>query len=258
MASLSGRTALITGASRGIGRAIAHRLAGDGALVAVHYGSNRAAAEQTVAMIENAGGAAFAIGTPLGTDGDAERLWTAFDSAISEFTDRPGVDILVNNAGIAVYSAVGDVDENAFDDVFAVNTRAPFFIVKHGLGRLHDGGRIINISTSASTRIASPMTIAYSMTKGAINVMTHTLALELGPRGITVNAVAPGVVDTDLTGWLADPTMRTQATSWSAFDRLGAPDDIADVVAFLASPDARWVTGQVIDASGGTLLGANL
>ncbi|WP_319446106.1 MULTISPECIES: SDR family oxidoreductase [unclassified Mycobacterium] len=256
MGALSDKTALVTGASRGIGRGIAERLARDGALVGVHYGTNQAAAAQTVAAIENAGGTAFAVGAPLGGDGDAEGLWAAFDTAVTEFTDHPGVDIVVNNAGVAVYNSIGDVGEKDFDEVFAINTRAPFFIVKHGLPRLRDGGRIINISTSAATRIASPMTIAYSMTKGAINVMTHTLAQELGPRGITVNAIAPGVIETELTGWLADPTMREQAAAWSVFDRLGSPDDIADVVAFLASPDARWVTGQIVDASGGTLLGA--
>lgn len=255
MGSLSGKAALVTGASRGIGRAIAERLARDGALVAVHYGTNEKAAAQTVAAIENAGGRAFVVGVPLGGDGDAERLWEAFDTAVAQFTDAPKVDIVVNNAGMASYSPISAVGEKDFDEVFAVNTRAPFFIVKHGLSRMRDGGRIINISTAAATRVASPMTIAYSMTKGAINVMTHTLAQELGSRAITVNAVAPGVVDTDLTGWLADPTMRKQATDWSVFDRLGSPSDIADVVAFLASPDARWVTGQIIDASGGTHLG---
>jgi 3-oxoacyl-[acyl-carrier protein] reductase len=258
MGTLSDKIAVVTGGSRGIGRGIAERLARDGALVAVHYGTNQAAAEETVVAIERAGGAAFSVNAPLGADGDAERLWAAFDIAVAEFTDRPGVDVLVNNAGVAVYSTIGDVGEKDFDEVFAVNARAPFFIVKHGLSRLRDGGRIINISTSAATRIASPMTIAYSMTKGAVNVMTHTLALELGSRGITVNAVAPGVVETDLTGWLADPAMRAQATAWSVFDSLGSPAEIADVVAFLASPDARWVTGQVIDASGGTLLGVTV
>jgi 3-oxoacyl-[acyl-carrier protein] reductase len=258
MGALSGKTALVTGASRGIGRAIAERLARDGALVAVHYGTNQAAAEQTVAAIENADGAAFAIGATLGRDGDAEALWAAFDAAITKFTDHPGVDIVVNNAGVAVYSAIGDVGEKDFDDVFAINTRAPFFIVKHGLSRLRDGGRIINVSTGASTRVATPITIAYSMSKGALNVMTHTLAQELGPRGITVNGVAPGVIETDLTGWLADPAMRNKASTLSAFDRIGTPADIADVVAFLASPDARWVTGQIVDASGGTLLGVSI
>jgi 3-oxoacyl-[acyl-carrier protein] reductase len=258
MATLTGKVALVTGGSRGIGRGIAERLASDGALVAVHYGTNHAAAEQTVASIESAGGYAFPIAAPLGDDGDVDALWDSFDAAVTTFTNRPGVDIIVNNAGVAMYSTISGVDRKDFDKLFAINTRAPFFIVQHGLSRLRDGGRIINISTAAATRIASPLTIAYSMTKGALNVMTHTLALELGSRGITVNGVAPGVIDTELTGWLADPTMRSQATSWSVFDRLGAPTDIADVVAFLASPDARWITGQIVDASGGTLLGTTI
>lgn len=258
MGLLSGKTALVTGGSRGIGRAIAKRLAADGALVAVHYGSDEAAADRTVAEIRTDGGAAFPVCAKLGSGGDAEALWAAFDSAVTEFTDSPGVDIVVNNAGIAVYGTIDHVGERDFDEVFAVNARAPFFILKYGLARLRDGGRIINVSTSAATRIASPMTIAYSMSKGALNVLTHTLAQELGSRGITVNAVAPGVVETELTGWLADPTLRDRATNWSTLQRLGLPADIADVVAFLASPDARWVTGQIVDASGGTLLGATI
>jgi 3-oxoacyl-[acyl-carrier protein] reductase len=122
---------------------------------------------------------------------------------------------------------------------------------------LRDGGRIINVSSSA-TRIAAPITVAYSMTKGAVNILTHTLAHELGARGITVNAVSPGVVDTDIAFWLADAALREQAVSWSALRRLGSPSDIADVVAFLASPDARWVTGQIIDTSGGSMLGVTV
>jgi 3-oxoacyl-[acyl-carrier protein] reductase len=248
MGVLAGKTALVTGASRGIGRSIAERLAREGALVAVHYGSNEQAARDTVAAIEKADGAAFPIGTRLGTPGDAKTLWAAFDA------DADGVDIIVNNAGIAVYAPIGAVTDQDFDEVFAVNAKAPFFILQHGLSRLRDNGRIINISSGAA-RIAVPMTIAYSMTKGALNVLTHTLALELGPRGITVNSVAPGVVDTDLTFWLADPKMREQATAMSALQRVADPADIADVVAFLASPDARSITGQTIDATGGTLLG---
>ncbi|MET7304585.1 SDR family oxidoreductase [Embleya sp. NPDC005575] len=257
MGTLEGKTALVTGGSRGIGRGIAERLAREGALVAVHYGSNLAAADETLTAIKAAGGAAFPIRTRLGEPGDAEALWESFDKGVAEFTGTPGVDIVVNNAGIITYAPIGDTAEKDFEESFAVNVKAPFFIVQRGLSRLRDGGRIINIS-SAAARIAVPVTIAYSMTKGALNVLTHTLALELGPRGITVNSVAPGVVDTDLTSWLADPQLRAQTAAMSAFHRLGAAADIADVVSFLASPDARWVTGQTIDATGGTLLGFTL
>ncbi|MCD0449080.1 SDR family oxidoreductase [Actinocorallia sp. API 0066] len=257
MGTLEGKTALVTGGSRGIGRGIAERLAADGALVAVHYGSNQAAADETLAAIRNAGGTAFLVRTRLGEPGDAEALWAAFDEGVVEFTGTRGVDIVVNNAGVITYAPIGDTTDKEFDEAFAVNVRAPFFILQHGLFRLRDGGRIINIS-SATARMALPVTIAYSMTKGALNTLTHTLALELGRRGITVNAVEPGVIDTDIASWLADPQLRERAAALSAFGRIGAPADIADVVAFLASPDARWITGQTIDATGGTLHGFTL
>lgn len=257
MATLTGKTALVTGAGRGIGRAIAQRLGRDGAVVAVHYGSNEAAAAETAAAITADGGRAFVIGTLLGSPGDAENLWSAFDTAVTRYGDSAGVDIVVNNAGTVVYGTIEGVGEDDFDLVYGVNAKAPFFIVKHGLQRLRDGGRIINISSGAS-RVASPLTIAYSMTKGAINALTRTLALELAPRGITVNAVEPGIVKTDIAPWLADEHLSAQAAGWSAFNRLGEPADIADVVAFLASNDSRWVTGQFIDASGGLLLGPTL
>ncbi|MBL7498874.1 SDR family oxidoreductase [Frankia sp. CNm7] len=254
MGTLAGKTALVTGASRGIGRGIAQRLAREGALVAVHYGSNEAAARDTLAAITTAGGQAFVLRTELGRAGDAHALWSAFDKGVREFTDSPHVDVIVNNAGIALYAPVGDVADTSFDEVFAVNAKAPFFILQHGLDRLRDGGRIINISSGAA-RLATPMLIAYAMTKGALNALTRTLALELGPRNITVNSVEPGIVETDITFFLSDPRMSELAASWSAFNRLGQPADIADVVAFLASPDSRWITGQAIDASGGLLLG---
>ncbi|MFI0351465.1 SDR family oxidoreductase [Actinomadura sp. 9N407] len=248
---LDGKTALVTGGSRGIGRGTAVRLAADGARVAVHYGDNEVAAKETVATIENAGGRAFPIGAKLGVPGDAEALWTAFDR------EADGLDILVNNAGTGLYSQIAEVDEQGYDEVFAVNAKAPFFIVQKGLARLRDGGRIVNVSTG-STRIATPDIIAYAMAKGALEVLTHTLAQQLGPRGITVNSVSPGIVETDMNAWLADPAARAQAGSLSTFGRVGQAADIADIVAFLASDDSRWVTGQRIDATGGSMLGLSL
>ena len=242
--TLSGKTALVTGGSRGIGRAIALRLAADGARVAVHYGSNEAAAKETV---EAAGGGAFAVQADLAAEDAAEVLWAAFDRQAS------GLDILVNNAGIAKQQPIADVTPEWFDRIVAVNAKAPFFVIKHGLGRMRDGGRIINIS-SGVTRIAFPADTPYAMSKGALNILTLALAKELGPRGITVNTVAPGIVETEMNGWLADPAAAAWAAEKSAFNRVGRPADIADVVAFVASDDARWVSGQYVDATGGSQL----
>ncbi|MFC0504906.1 SDR family oxidoreductase [Micromonospora costi] len=249
MTTLAGKTALVTGGSRGIGRAIAQRLGRDGAHVAVHYGSNEAAAKETVSAIEAAGGQAFTVHAQLGVPEDAETLWAAFDA------QADGLDILVNNAGILGEQAeIQDVSGSDFDHAFSVNTRAPFFITQHGLRRLRDGGRIINISTMLTRGSAMPRSITYAMSKGALDVLTAMLAKQLGPRGITVNTVAPGVIDTDMhQGRLVGDAL-AWLSSLSPMDRIGTPEDVADTVAFLASGDSRWVTGQWIDTSGGTLL----
>lgn len=255
MTRLSGRTALVTGASRGIGQAIAQRLAQDGALVAVHYGRDAAAASETVARITAAGGRAFPVHAELGVPGDAGTLWDRFDEGLAASGAEPGLDILVNNAGIAFSSDLAGLSTEEFDQLFAVNVRAPLFILQQGVDRIRDGGRIINISSGA-TRIAAPQTIAYSMAKGALNVLGMTLAKQLGPRRITVNTVAPGIVDVDSNaGWLRNnPEELARWGSFSVFNRVGQPADIADVVAFVASDDARWITGQYLDATGGALL----
>ncbi|MFJ8694464.1 SDR family oxidoreductase [Streptomyces roseolilacinus] len=249
-----GKTALVTGGSRGIGRAISRRLARDGALVAVHYGHDRTAAERTVKEIEADGGRAFPVHAELGVPGDADALWSAFDAALAEQDAPEGLDILVNNAGITVPRPLAEVTEADYDRVFAINTKAPFFIIQRGLGRLRDGGRIVNIS-SVATRVAFPAIVSYTMTKAALDYLTLSLAQELGPRGITVNAVAPGYTETEINPTLAVPEIRRRYSEASTFGRLGDPVDIADVVSFVASDDARWVTGQWIDASGGAHLG---
>ncbi|GAA3045641.1 3-oxoacyl-[acyl-carrier protein] reductase [Streptomyces olivoverticillatus] len=247
MGVLTGRTALITGASRGIGRATAVRLGREGARVAVHYGSNEEAARQTVAAVEAAGGTAFMLGADLTAPGAAEALWRAFDA------EADGVDVIVNNAGLAVFKTVEETEEADFETAFALNAKAPFFVAKHGLSRLRDGGRIINVT--GPSRIALPAIAATVMAKGAVNTLTRNLARHLAPRGITVNSVTPGITETDLAAYLADPAMREWGESFSAFGRVGRPEDIADVIAFLASDDARWVTGQEVDATGGAMLG---
>ncbi|MFC7549190.1 SDR family oxidoreductase [Plantactinospora sp. GCM10030261] len=255
MDRLIDKVALVTGGSRGIGRAIAERLGRDGAVVAVGYAQNEPAATEVVRRITTAGGRAFPVRTELGTHGDAAALWAAFDQGITGYAPDGGVDIIVNNAAIGRSSNLEALTEAEFDRVFAVNVRAPFFIVQQGLKRLRDNGRIVNVSSGVG-RIAMPEISAYCATKGALDNFTLNLAKELGPRGITVNSVAPGIVDTDTNaGWLrGNPEAEAYAAGLAALGRIGRPEDIADVVAFLVSDDARWVTGRVIDATGGAAL----
>ncbi|UED84235.1 SDR family oxidoreductase [Streptomyces profundus] len=251
MSTLKNKTALVTGGSRGIGRAVAERLAADGARVVVHYGERADAAKETVAAIEQAGGSAFALRARLGEPGDAEALWAAFDE------QADGLDILVNNAGVGTAVDFVGTSPEEFDRLQAINVRAPFFITQLGLSRLRDGGRIINLSSGLSQRPgAMPAILAYSMTKAAVDAFTSALAKELGPRGITVNAVAPGIVDTEMnTGLgLSDPERRAAIASMSPLGQVGEPAHIADIAGFLASADSRWVTGQWLDATGGALL----
>ncbi|MDG4857508.1 SDR family oxidoreductase [Streptomyces sp. T-3] len=251
MGTLAGKTALVTGGSRGIGRGIAERLGRDGARVAVHYGSNEVAAKEAVAAIEAAGGSAFAIGAELGVPGDAAALWAEFDK------HADGLDILVNNAGIGTSQPFAKTEEAEYDRLFAVNAKAPFFMAQLGERRLRDGGRIINVSSGLSQAAVMPDLMSYAMTKGALDVFTRNLSKVLGPRGITVNAVAPGIIDTDINAaWLRgeeNEEARAGAAAMSALGRVGTPADVADVVAFLASDDSRWVTGQWIDTTGGSL-----
>lgn len=249
MGVLTGRTALVTGAGRGIGRGIAERLARDGARVGVHYGTSRAAAEETVTAIEEAGGSAFAVEAELGGPGDTAALWKEFD----RFAD--GLDILVNNAGIGSSSALEVIDEEEYDRLFAVNVRAPHFLVRQGLGRLRDGGRIVNISSGLARAAVMPDKMAYAMTKAALDVFTRDLSKVLGPRRITVNSVAPGIIETDGTREMlhSTPGAAERAAAISALGGVGTPAEVADVVAFLASDDARWITGSWVDVTGGSL-----
>lgn len=248
----TGKIALVTGASRGIGRAVAKRLASDGALVAVHYGSNRAMAEEVVREIESEGGQAFPVGASFDKVNGVRTLYEELDAKLIERTGDNRFDVLVNNAGIGQSGAIEEVTEHSFDQVTSINVKAPLFVIQHGLNRMRDGGRIINLS-SAVTRIAFPSLLEYSMSKGAINTLTMILAKQLGSRGITVNAIMPGIVETDMNAeTLANPDGRSFAAGLSVFGRWGQPADIADAAAFLASSDSRWVTGQLLDGSGGT------
>ncbi|KAK0332130.1 hypothetical protein LTR94_026134 [Friedmanniomyces endolithicus] len=243
---LAGKTALVTGASRGIGRAIAERLAADGAAVALTYNENKAAADEAVAAIVAAGGRAVALQADLADAATIPRLFEAFDDAFG----KP-LDILVNNAGNSGWGGLADATPDAWDKMIAVHARAPFFVVQSALDRLSGSARIINISSGLSTR-PQPMVPIYSMAKAAINNLTHALAMDLGPRGVTVNAVAPGWVRTDMNATVRENgDMVAAIESDTALGRFGETADIVGVVAFLASDDGRWVTGQVIEASGG-------
>ncbi|WP_328427581.1 SDR family NAD(P)-dependent oxidoreductase [Streptomyces sp. NBC_00443] len=272
--TLAGKIALVTGAGRGIGRAIAGRLAQDGALVGVHYGRSEAAALELVEEIRHDGGRAFALGAELGVPGDAGAVFEAFDAGLRKEWEEYGgygaweegageeggsapdaegsLDILVNNAGTSGSGPVSQATPEIFDRMIAVNAKAPFFLVQNALPRMRDGGRIINVSSLASQR-AFPESLAYAMSKGALDTMTLGLAKELGGRGITVNTVRPGFIETDMNARRrTTPEARAALAARSVFDRIGRPADVADAVAFLASDAARWITGQYLDVSGGT------
>ena len=254
MGALDGKTALVTGGSRGIGQAISRRLARDGALVVVHYGHDEDAAQRTVSELRDGGATAVAVRALLGEDGDVETLFTAVDAELEALTGSTHLDVVVNNAGIVRGEDLAGTTLDDFEALMAVNVRAPLFINQAAVERMGVGGRLIAIS-SAVTHKAWPGQLAYSMSKGAVDVMTRTLAKGMAPQGITVNAVGAGLVDTELTSWQhSSHELEAITAAFSPFNRVGQPPDIADIVAFLASEDSRWITGQHIDASGGTNL----
>ncbi|CAN7598155.1 SDR family oxidoreductase [Phenylobacterium sp. LjRoot219] len=249
---LKGKTALVTGGSRGLGRAMSERLAASGALVAVNYAGNAAAAEETVATIAAAGGQAFAVRARLGEADANETLVEAMTAEFRRRTGQTGLDILVNNIGGGDYGSIATVTAEQYDQTFANNVRSPFFLTQALLPHLRDGGRVINISSSAS-RLAGVDFIVYSMSKAALDMFTRVLAKDLGAsKRITVNSVLPGFNETETNEHLAnDPQARRQIEEMTALGRFGRPMDIAEVVHFLASPAGGWVTGQIIEASGG-------
>ncbi|HFK1549267.1 TPA: SDR family oxidoreductase [Bacillus albus] len=254
MNKLKGKVALVTGASRGIGRSIALHLAQAGALVVVHYSKRKEEAESVVDKIKQDGGAAFAISADLSTLKGINNLYLMMDQSLQKHIGNTSFDILVNNAGIGQILTLVESTEESFDEVMNINVKAPFFIIQKALPRLKDGGRIINIS-SFVTRVASPSVFAYSISKGAINTLTHTLAQQLGVRGITVNAILPGIINTEMNAeTLGNKDGQKYAAGLSTFNRWGEPNDIADIVGFLSSSDSRWITGELIDASGGSCL----
>jgi 3-oxoacyl-[acyl-carrier protein] reductase len=240
------RIAIVTGASKGIGAAIAKRLAGDGAAVVVNHARNAEAAGAVVDAIARAGGRAIAVKADIA---DPATPGLLFDAAIEAFG---GVDILVNNAGIMDLSPIADTSDASFERQIATNLGGVFRGMREAARRLRDGGRIVSFSSSV-VGFYQPGYGVYAATKAAVEAMTHVLAKELAPRGITVNAVAPGPVATDLflTGKSDELVSAIERTN--PFGRLGTPEDIAGVVAFLAGPDGGWINGQVIRANGGTI-----
>ena len=254
MSMLRNKTAIITGGSRGIGRAIAERFAREGALVVVTYKTNDEAASEVVRAIEQEGGAAFSARLDLSRADAVDMFFQEIDTELESRTGRSRFDLLVNNAAYGPFASIADTSDQDIDQVLFANIRGPFLMIKKALPRLNDGGRILNLS-SAVTRMAYPGAIAYSMTKGAINTLTLALAPDVGRRGITVNALAPGLTATDAVATLLpDDAAISSAAADFALGRVGRPDDIARVAAFLASPEGGWITGQYIEASGGMRL----
>jgi 3-oxoacyl-[acyl-carrier protein] reductase len=245
MATLKGKVAIVTGSSRGIGRAIAERLGKEGASVVVNYARGADQASQVVSAIEAAGGQALAVQADMSKTADIRRL---FERTLDHFGR---LDILVNNAGIFRGAPVAEVAEEDFDAIFALNAKGTFFALQEAARRLEDRGRIVNIS-SCSTAMSFPGFAVYVGTKAAGEQFAKTLAKELGGRGITVNSVSPGYTVTDMLP--QDVTWRETGAQMSAFGRLGQPADIAEVVAFLVSGQAQWITGQNVQACGGVVM----
>ncbi len=248
---LSGKIALVTGASRGIGRATARRLAQDGAFVIAHYGASKSDAESLIAEITAAGGAGVAVSADL-ADAKAVHRLAAEVRAILRGRDGK-LDILVNNAGVAEFVPFGETSEAVFDRTFDVNVKAPFFLTQKLIDQVPSGGRVI-FTTTVVTKTAFPGVTAYAASKGAIDVLIRYLAQEYGAKGVRVTGVAPGAIDTDMAAWIRSDEGRATARSIQALQDIGKPEDIANVVAFLAGPDGGWVTGDIIAAGGGTKL----
>src|ERR1700692_1453226 len=255
MSTLQNRTALVTGASRGIGRATAAALARAGAHVLVHYGRSAPEAESLVSEIQAKGGRAEAISADLGTPNGAALLAKQVRSIVG---DR--LDVLVLNAGISKAARLADYTVEDFDNLFATNVRSPFFLVQQLLPVLGEGSSIVVISSATARTVAGrpglekPSLLAYASTKGALETLVKHWAAILGPRGIRVNGIAPGVIDTDMSNFTKTEAGREVALEMQALKRIGKPEDIADVVAFVASDGARWITGASIPVDGGSKL----
>lgn len=242
--TLAGKVAIVTGASRGIGRSIAEELARHGAKVVINYASSPDKAAQTAAAIREQGGEAVAVQADISQVAEVEKL---FDSTLKQYGQ---VDILVNNAGIMITKLLPQITEEDFDRIFAINVKGTFFACQQAARHMNSHGRIINFSTSVNGTMFPAYSI-YAGTKGAVEQLTRQLAKEFGPKGITINAVAPGPVNTELFTVGKTEEQIAALSKMNAFGRLGQPDDIAKTVLFLSSPEAQWITGQTIRTNGG-------
>jgi 3-oxoacyl-[acyl-carrier protein] reductase len=245
MATNTNRVAIVTGASRGIGAAVAERLARDGFIVVINYAGSAAKAEAVVATIEKAGGRAIAAQADVSDPAAVARM---FDTAEAAFG---GIDVVVNNAGIMQLSPLAETSDELFDRHVATNLKGVFNALREAAKRLRSGGRIISFSSSV-VGLYQPTYAVYAATKAGVEAMTHVLAKELRGRNITVNAIAPGPTATDL--FLKNPQeVVDRLTKLTPLERLGQPEDIANAVAFLAGPDGGWINGQVLRANGGII-----
>lgn len=242
MGALNGKTAIVTGGSGGIGSAICERLAQEGAKVVVHYSGHADAADEVVAKIKDQGGEAIALQGNLSHSEDVSKL---FDEAQQQFG---ALDIVVNNAGTGTGGPLIEMDEAAFDKVFGLNAKGTFLCMKEAAKRLNQNGRIVNISSGLVVRPMAGFGL-YCGSKAAIELMGKVLSMEVGDRGITVNTVSPGPTETDMYAQSGDDS--EVAAARSPFNRLGQPEDIADVVVFVVSEKCRWITGHIFQASGG-------
>ena len=255
MSTTPGPIALVTGASRGLGRSAALHLAKRGADVILTYRSGRAEAEATVAEIESMGRRAHALPLDVSKSSTFVEFAIRLRDALSRNWQRDKLNFLVNNAGIGIHANFADTTEAQFDELVNIHLKGAFFLTQKLLPLLADGGRIVNIS-SGLTRFALPGYSAYAAMKGAIEVLSRYMAKELGPRGITVNVVAPGAIATDFGGGMVrdDAQINAMIASQTALGRVGLPDDIGGVIASLLSPENGWINGQRIEASGGMFL----
>jgi 3-oxoacyl-[acyl-carrier protein] reductase len=240
------KVAVVSGASRGIGAGIARRLAQDGFAVVLNYAGGVAAANKLVQEIESAGGQAISVQADVS---DPKAVQSLFNSAETELG---GVDVLVNNAGIMKLARFAEADDATFDQVVAINLKAVFNGWREAARRLRDGGRVVNFSSSV-VGLYQPAYGIYAATKAAVEAMTHILAKELGPRGITVNAIAPGPVATELFLQGKDPGTIESIKRMNPLGRLGEVDDVARLVSLLVDPDSKWINGQVIRVNGGVV-----